>query len=107
MIQCCECEFFHEGPEGQIAFSCSPFHTIKEPECIAKWQLIKLDTVVQSHQATLKLYERLAPLQEKMFRHMERELEEQEEAERWKYSEEAEEEDAEDDADEDKPGPPY
>ena len=42
-------------------------------------------TVARSHQATLDMYKRLAPLQEKMFEHMEREIDENEEAERWKY----------------------
>jgi hypothetical protein len=85
MIQCSECEYFHRGPGGQVGFSCDPFSTIKEPECLIKWQLIKLDTMVRSHQATLDMYRRLAPLQEKMFRQMERELDDQDDAESWKY----------------------
>jgi hypothetical protein len=42
------------------------------------------------------MYERIAPLQEKMIRHMEKEIEDQEEADRWKYGEEEEEEGDED-----------
>ena len=106
MIQCSECEHFHESPSGEITFTCNPFHNIKEPECIAKWQLIKLDTVVQSHQATLRMYERLAPLQEKMFRHMERELQDQEDADRWKYGGDDDDDDPDDD-DEDESRPTY
>jgi len=92
MIQCSECEFFHRGPGGQAGFSCDPFTNIKEPECLVKWQLIKLDVLARSHQATLDMYRRLAPLQEKMFRQMERELDDQEDADRWKYGEEGEDE---------------
>lgn len=85
MIHCRDCEHFVQGPDGQVAFRCNPFTNIKEPECLIKWQLIKLDTMVRAYQATLEMYRRLAPLQEKMMRHMEREIDEMEESERWKY----------------------
>jgi hypothetical protein len=88
MIQCSECEFFVRGPAGQVMFRCDPFVNIKEPECIQKWQLIKIDTMVRSYQATLDMYRRLAPLQEKMFKQMEREIDELDEGESWKYGEE-------------------
>ncbi len=94
MIQCSECEFFVRGPGGQVGFKCDPFGTIKEPECLVKWQLIKLDLMVQSYQATVAMYRRLAPLQEKMFRHMEREIDDLDEGESWKQgSGDSEEED--------------
>jgi hypothetical protein len=85
MIQCSECEHFVQGPGGQSGFTCNPFSTIKEPECLTKWQLIKLDTMVRAYQATLDMYRRLAPLQEKMFRHMQREIDDADEADSWKY----------------------
>lgn len=87
MIQCEDCEYFVRGPGGQVGFKCDPFSTIKEPECLTKWQLIKLDTMVRSYQATLAFYQRLAPMQEKMFKHMEREIDEMDEGESWKYGE--------------------
>ncbi|MEK6676842.1 MAG: hypothetical protein AABZ47_14455 [Planctomycetota bacterium] len=85
MIQCETCEFFRRGPDGSPVLSCDPFSTIKEPECLAKWQLVQLRIVARSHQATLDMYRRLAPLQEKMFKHMEREIDDVEEADQWKY----------------------
>lgn len=93
MIQCSECEHFVQGPGGQVAFKCDPFRNIKEPECLQKWQLIKLDLMVRSHQATIDMYKRLAPLQEKMFRHMEREIDDIDEADQWKYVDDEEEDD--------------
>jgi hypothetical protein len=103
MLQCSECEYFVRGPDGQIGFRCDPFTTIKEPECLQKWQLIKLDqqlakidAMVRAYQATLEVYHRLAPLQEKMFRHMEREIDDVDEADSWKQAYEEED-------DEDKP----
>ena len=84
MIQCNQCEHFQRGPGGQIRLTCDPFSTIKEPECLNKWQLIKIDLMVQAYHATLDMYRRLAPLQEKMFRHMEREIDDADEADRWK-----------------------
>ncbi len=96
-MQCEQCEFFVRGPAGEMAFRCDPFCTIKEPECLLKWQLLridaqvaKLDTMVRAYQATLDMYRRLAPLQEKMFRHMEREINEAEEGDSWKYRQEDE-----------------
>ena len=84
MLQCHDCEFFREGPGGAAELGCNPFTNIKEPECIAKWQLYQLTTIAKSHEATLAMYRRLAPLQEKMFQHMEREIDEADEADSWK-----------------------
>lgn len=90
MIQCSECEHFVRSPDGQAGFTCNPFTNIKEPECLVKWQIIKLDTMVRSYQATLDMYRRLAPLQEKMFKHMQREIDDMEETDSWKYDQEDE-----------------
>ncbi|HOA73086.1 MAG TPA: hypothetical protein PL151_00850 [Phycisphaerae bacterium] len=91
MLQCSNCEYCVRGSDGQISFTCNPLSTIKEPECLVKWQLfkldmmaVKLDVMVRSYQATVEMYKRLAPLQEKMFRHMQREIEEMEDADAWK-----------------------
>ena len=84
MIQCENCEFFHRGKDGEIAFSCDPFSTIIEPECLTKWQLIKTNQLVASYQSTLRYYEKFAPMQEKMFNMMEREIDDMDEAEKWK-----------------------
>ena len=86
MLQCKDCEFFRQGPDGSPELSCNPFTNIKEAECLAKWQLLQLTVLAKSHQATLDMYQRLAPLQEKMFKHMEREIDEVEEADRWKLA---------------------
>ena len=92
MIQCKDCEYFQRGPGGAVVFQCDPFSTIKEPECLTKWHLLRLETLVRSYQATLRLYQKLAPLQEKMFRHMEREIDEMDESEKWRDSLEPEDE---------------
>ena len=86
MIHCSQCEHFVEGSAGQVGFKCDPFRNIKEPECLLKWQLLKIDTMVRSYQATLQMYKKLAPMQEKIFRHMEREMEDLDEADNWKYT---------------------
>jgi hypothetical protein len=84
MIQCKECEYFRRSEGGEISVSCDPFSTIKEPECLAKWQLIKINQMVASYQATLDYYRKLAPMQEKMFKVMEKELGDIDEADKWK-----------------------
>ena len=94
MIQCDQCELCETGPDGQKMFKCDPFATVKEPECIAKWQLIRLDMLLACYQNMLKSYGRLAPLQDKIFKYVQREINEMEESDRWKLdTEEGEDED--------------
>ncbi len=94
MIQCEACEFFNRRPDGTPELACDPFATIKEPECLAKWHLLKLSVVANSHEATLRFHRRLAPLQERLFRHMEREIEDVDEADAWKRTDEDDEDEA-------------
>ena len=88
MIQCKDCEFFHTAPDGRKSFSCDPFSNIKEPECIAKWQLIRLDMLLASYNSMLLWQQKLAPLQDKIFKYMKREIEDLDESDRWKIDEE-------------------
>ena len=103
MIHCKDCEFFHRDEQGRISFSCDPFTNIVEPECLQKWQLIKINQMAEAYQATLGYYRKLAPMQDKLFKAMERELDDMNEAEQWKYDEEDPPEDEEDRPD--GPGP--
>ncbi len=91
MIQCKDCEFFSRSDDGEISFSCDPFTNVKEPQCLLKWQLLKINQMVASYQATLEYYHKLAPMQEKMFKVMERELDDMDEAEKWKVEDDDEE----------------
>ena len=84
MIQCKDCEFFRKNEDGEISFRCDPFSNIREPECLAKWQLIKINQMVAAYHATLEYYRKLAPLQEKMFKVMENEIDSMSEGEQWK-----------------------
>jgi len=93
MIHCKDCEFFHRSANGDVSFSCDPFSTIKEPECLQKWQLIKINQMVASYQATLNYYHKLAPMQEKMFKFMQHEMDDMNEADKWKIDEEEDEQD--------------
>ncbi len=100
MIQCESCQYFHRGGDGEVSFRCDPFSTIVEPECLMKWQLIKINQMVASYQATLGYYRKLAPMQEKMFKFMEREMDDMSEGEKWKVDDEQ-------DEDEWDPDPPF
>jgi hypothetical protein len=84
MIQCKDCQYYRKGPSGEISFACDPFSNIVESECLAKWQLIKINQMVASYQSTLDYYRKLAPMQEKMFKAMERELDDLNESDKWK-----------------------
>ncbi len=84
MIQCIDCEFFDRAPGGTVILRCDPFSTIKEPECLQKLQLFKLEAMVRAHQSAGTMQQRLAPLQEKMIRYLEHEMNDLDEADRWK-----------------------
>jgi hypothetical protein len=86
MIQCKDCEFFFRDESGQMMLKCDPFSTIKEPECLAKWQLVKTTQLAEIYQATLDYYRKLGPLQKKMFKIIEREVDDIEEADSWKLA---------------------
>ncbi|MHC4411822.1 MAG: hypothetical protein ACYSW6_02400 [Planctomycetota bacterium] len=92
MIQCKDCEFCEQGPDGRRSFRCDPFTNIKETECIAKWQLIRLDMLLASFQRMVKFQNKLAPLQDKILKYMQHEIEDLDEADRWKVDDEEEEE---------------
>ncbi len=101
MIQCKDCQFFDRTESGQIGFSCDPFLNIVEPECLQKWQLIKINQMAEAHQATLGYYQKLAPMQDKLFKAMERELDDIGEAESWKNTDDENENGGEDDGEDD------
>ena len=88
MIQCKECDLCETGPDGRRTFKCDPFSNIKEPECIAKWQLIRLDMLVAMYQGMLKWQEKMEPLQEKLFKYMRREIDDIDESDKWKTDDE-------------------
>jgi len=88
MIQCKDCEFCEFDEKGRRNFKCDPFINIKEPECIAKWQLIRLDMLLASYQGMLMWYKKLAPLQDKLFKFMQREMEDLDDADSWKLNDE-------------------
>lgn len=90
MLQCENCELAEKHPSGRVIMHCNPLSNIKEEACLLKWQLIKIETMVQAYQATVRMYERLAPLQEKMFRQIEREVEDIDEGDAWKRNAEDE-----------------
>ena len=88
MIQCKDCEFCEMQADGQVQLKCNPFSNIKEPECLAKWQLLRLDLMTRAYMMTVAEYRKIAPLQEKMFRRMSREMDEMDDADSWKQDEE-------------------
>lgn len=92
MIQCKDCELCEFAPDGQRTFKCDPFSNIKEPECLAKWQLIRLDMLVSSYQGMLKWYNKMAPLQNKLFKYMQREIDTMDETEKWKIEDDEDDE---------------
>jgi len=83
--------------KGQVQLKCNPFLNIKEPECLLKWQLLRLDLMTRAYMATISEYKRIAPLQEKLYRRMSREMDDMDDADRWKRDTEDEGPDPKDD----------
>ncbi len=90
MIQCKDCEFYEVDSQGRRTFKCDPFADIKEPECLAKWQLLRLDMLVATYRGMVGFQEKLAPMQDKILRYVKRELEDLDESENWKVDDDQE-----------------
>jgi hypothetical protein len=88
MLQCKECEFCEFGPQGQVQLKCNPFTNVKEPECLLKWQLLRLDMMTSAYMATIAEYKKIAPIQQELYRRMKRELEDMDDADSWKQADE-------------------
>lgn len=99
MIQCAECEFYSNEPDGRRVFRCDPFVNIKEPECLQKWQLLRLDMLVSSFQSMSLWQHKMAPMQEKLFKYVKRELDDIEESDSWKIIDDSEQPEHPDDPD--------
>jgi hypothetical protein len=84
MVQCEQCEFCSPGPDGRKVFTCDPFSNVKEPECVAKWQLMRLEMLLTTYQDMVRWYGRLAPLQDKIFKFVQREITDMDESDHWK-----------------------
>ena len=93
MLMCKDCEFCRIGQDGQVQITCNPFTTIKEAECLLKHQLLRLDVMTRAYMTTIAEYKKIAPLQEKLYRHMSREVDEMDEADKWKIGGEEDEDD--------------
>lgn len=87
MIQCTQCELCEIGPDGRRVFKCDPFSNIKEPECVAKWQLIRLDMLLVSYQSMMRWQKEMEPIQRKMMKYVEREMNDIDESDKWKIDE--------------------
>ena len=85
MIQCRDCEFCVIDEHGRMQFKCNPFDNIREPECLQKWTLLKMDMLLRAYQTTVGYYQKFAPMQEKMFKYLEREIDDAQDADRWKH----------------------
>lgn len=87
MLQCNECEYYvRDEATGRIMLKCDPFSTIKEPACLQKMQLMRMEGLVQMYQAMLSWNQKLAPMQEQMFEYMKREMNDIEDSDSWKYN---------------------
>jgi hypothetical protein len=87
MIQCTQCELCEIGPDGRRVFKCDPFSNIKEPECVGKWQLIRLDMLLVSYQSMMRWQREMEPMQRKMMKYVEREMNDIDESDKWKIDE--------------------
>ena len=88
MVQCKDCEFYSEDAQGRRTFACDPFKNIKEPHCLVKWQLMRLDMLVAAFRGMVGFQEKMAPMQDKIMKYVKRELEDLDESESWRTDDE-------------------
>lgn len=93
MLQCKDCELYRQESDGRRVFLCDPFMNIKEPECLEKWQLLRLDMLLQTFGNMTAMQARMAPLQDKIFKYIKREIDDMEETDKWKYEDNADQHD--------------
>ena len=86
MIQCVDCEFCEIQDNGHKVFKCDPFSNIKEPECLMKMQIIRLDMIAASYRGMLNWQEKMAPMQSKLFKYVQREIDDIDESDSWKQT---------------------
>lgn len=84
MIQCKDCEFYETGEKGQRVFKCDPFVNIKEAECLSKWQLLRLDMLVANYRSMFEMQQKMAPVQDRILKYVQRELDDIDETDKWK-----------------------
>jgi len=85
MIQCSDCEFCEVTEDGRKMFKCDPFSNIKEPECLEKMQIMRLDILAASYRATMQMQQQMAPMQDKIFKYVQREIDDMEDNDSWKH----------------------
>ena len=90
MIQCTKCEYYEQGPDGRRIFKCDPFSNIKEPECLSKWQILRLDMLLSRYQGFINQQQQMAPMQSKIMKYIERELDDLDESDKWKFEQDEE-----------------
>jgi len=90
MIQCKDCELYEEDSQGRRTFKCDPFTNIKEPECLHKWQILRLDMLVAAYRGMIGFQEKMAPMQDKILKYVKRELEDLDDSESWKADDDQE-----------------
>lgn len=88
MIDCNDCEFCEIDGNGRKSFKCDPFSNVKEPECLQKHQIFRLDMLIRSYHSMLRFQEKMAPMQDKIIDYVKREIDDIEDSESWKSSDE-------------------
>ncbi len=84
MIQCVNCELCEIQDNGRKVFKCDPFSNVKEPECLMKLQIMRLDMIAASYRGMLNWQEKMAPMQSKLFKCVQREIDDIDESDSWK-----------------------
>lgn len=84
MIQCADCEFGKQSPDGNIRLTCDPARNIKEPECLTKWMLKSLWNIEQMQAQTLSITNNMLPFSAKVLQHNCAQIDELQKGEDWK-----------------------
>lgn len=88
MINCNDCEFCEIDENGRKSFKCDPFSNVKEPECLQKHQIFRLDILIGTYHSMLRFQEKMAPMQDKIIDYVKREIDDIEDSESWKFTDE-------------------
>ncbi len=75
---------------------CNPFENVKDESCLQRLLLLRTDMLVGMYSNMLSFYQNMAPMQKKMMKFMDNEIDELDQTDSWKrgYDEDEDDENA-------------
>ena len=84
MIQCIDCEFGKQTPDGTIRLTCDPTRNVKEEACLTKWMLVSLWNIEKMQAQAMSISNDMMPMHAKLLQHNLARVAEEQKSDIWK-----------------------